>query len=102
MLLIENVTPEYLLSDFDILLDGILLSYDFCSHAGVLSFLFLPKKTQILLDKHENYSTRFNPIFVQVSLISLIYTPLPYLCLGTENINETEFVRRCFDQIFIP
>lgn len=39
------------------------------------SFLpFFPKKTQILLDKHENYSTKFNPIFVQVSLISLIYT----------------------------
>lgn len=63
----------YQMSDFDSLLDGILLSYGFCSHFGVFSFLFF-FLTQILRDKHENYNTKFNPIFIQVSLMFLIYT----------------------------
>lgn len=44
--------------------------------AVTLEFFLFPflKKTQILLDKHKNYSMKFNPIFVQVSLMSLIYT----------------------------
>lgn len=64
---IENVIPEYLISDWDILFDGILLSYDFRNHLSI-SF------PEIQLNKIECYNATFNSIFSQVSLMSLIHT----------------------------